>query len=58
MLAADLHLAVLAALDYGRVIGIDQPGFGVQLLDEVIVRVRDVVVDPDVGDEGVNSHFW
>jgi hypothetical protein len=35
-------------------------GNNAKFLDEVVIRLRvgDVVVDPDVGDEGVNSHFW
>jgi hypothetical protein len=58
VLAGDLDLAVGAPLDDGSVVGVDQVGLGVQVLDQLVVGVGvgDVGVDPDVGHEGVDRH--
>ena len=58
VLLGDLHLAVGAPLDHGRVVGVDQPGLHVQVIDQVVVRLRvgDVGVDPHVDHEGVDRH--
>ena len=47
VLLDDLDLALVVALDDGRVVGVDQVGVGVKLLDELVVRqgVGDIAVD-------------
>jgi hypothetical protein len=58
MLLGDLDFPVGAALDHGRVIGVDQVLLGVQVLDERVVgvSVADVVIHPDIGNERVDCH--
>ena len=48
VLLDDLDLAVVAALDHRRVVGVDQAGLGVQVLDGVVVGlgVVDVAYTP------------
>src|SRR4051812_48990904 len=54
----DLGLAVIAPRDDGRVVGVDQPRFGMEILHELIVGlgVGDAVVDAGVGHERVDRH--
>src|SRR5436190_13241547 len=54
----DLGLAVVAPLDNGGVVGVDQPRLGVEILHELIVGlgVGDAVVDAGVGHERVDRH--
>jgi hypothetical protein len=58
VLLDDLDLAVLAALDDGRVVGVDQVDLRVELLHELVVGlgVGDVVVDADERDQRVDCH--
>jgi hypothetical protein len=58
VLAGDPHLAVGAPLDHGGVVGVDQPGLGVQVLDQLVVGfgVGHVGVHPDIGHERVGGH--
>jgi hypothetical protein len=58
MLLDDLDLAVGTPGDHRGVVGVDQPGLGVQVLDQLIVGlgVGNVGVHPDVGHEGVDRH--
>jgi len=58
VLLDDLDLAVLAPLDHGGVVGVDQARLGVQLVHQLIVRFRvlDAVVDPNERHQRVNRH--
>jgi hypothetical protein len=58
VLLGDLDLAVVAALDHRGVVGVDQPGLGVQVLDQLVVRsgIGHVGVHPDIGHERVDGH--
>jgi hypothetical protein len=59
VLLDDLDLAVVALLDHGGVVGVDQARFGVQGVDRLVVGegVGGVVVDAEVGVEGVDRHW-
>jgi hypothetical protein len=59
VLLGDPHLAVLSPLDHRGVIGVQQPGLGVQVLDQLVVgfRVVHVGIHPDVGHERVDGHL-
>jgi len=58
VLLGDLDLAVVATLDHRRVVGVDEAGFGVQVVHRLVVGlgVGDVRVDPDVCNERVDCH--
>ena len=58
MLLDDLDLALVVPLDDGGVVGIDQVGVGVKVLDELIVRqgVGGVAVDTAIHEECVDGH--
>src|SRR4051794_14909804 len=58
VLGDDLGLAAFATFDDRRVIGVDQTGLGVQVLDELVVglRVPDAVIDPHVDHQRVECH--
>ena len=58
VLLDDLDLAVGLALDDRGVVGVDEPGLGVEGVDRVVVAqgVRNVAVDARVGEEGVDGH--
>jgi hypothetical protein len=58
VLAGDPHLAVGPPLDDRGVVGVDQPGLGVQVLDQLVVRFGGghVGVHPGVGHERVDGH--
>jgi hypothetical protein len=58
VLLGDLDLAVVPPLDHGGVVGVDQPGLGVQVLDQLVVRfgLGHAGVHPDIGHERVDGH--
>jgi hypothetical protein len=58
VLLDDLDLAVGPPLEHRGVVGVQQPGLGVQILDELIVGlgVGDVGVHPDIGHEDIDRH--
>jgi hypothetical protein len=59
VLHGDPDLAVGPPFDHRGVVGVDQPGLGVQILDQLVVGlgVGDVGIGPDIGHERVDRHL-